>query len=181
VAEITKILEKENSRAIPESLGEIYLWQGGKFLRAYAWSAFLCTRYVNSAFKVTKSFIKKINAEIVFIGFPEESLEKFTPQDATVSEFDGTNKIITLPPGLVKPDTGSTLEQDYQNWYQTVKSAEPSKETDKGSKDSTSRARPQQTLTGIMKELMEYPLLKSSPLATMEFVADIQQRLSLLL
>lgn len=180
MAEIASILDKEKKRAIPESLSEIYLWQGGTFYRAYGWSAFLCIRYVDSSLTVTKRFIKKIKGEIIFVGFPVDSLKKYTPEKATVSDFDQINKIITLPAGLVKPDNGSTFEKDYQNWYSTVQLQENKNETDTGAKDSTGHARPQ-SITGIMKELLEYPLLQSSPLSTMEFVADLQQRLSKIL
>ena len=180
MAAIATILEKENKRAIPESLNEIYLWQGGTFYRAYGWSAFLCIRYVDSSLSVTKRLIKKIKGEIIFIGFPVDSLKKYTPENATVSDFDQINKIITLPAGLVKPDNESTFEQDYQNWYSTIQLQDSKNETDTGVKDSTSHARPQ-SISGIMKELLEYPLLQSSPLSTMKFVADLQQRLSKIL
>ena len=54
----------------------IYLHYEGNFLRAYEHSAYFAHRYIHE-FKVTKTYIKVVNQDVVRIGFPVNVFEKW--------------------------------------------------------------------------------------------------------
>ena len=64
----------------------IYLYMEGYFYKAYERSAFGCLRQLKVNFKPMKKLIKKINREVVSIGFPERSFPRyFMPEDVVLS------------------------------------------------------------------------------------------------
>lgn len=54
----------------------IYLHYEGTFLRAYERSAYFAHRYIHE-FKVTKTYIKVVNQDVVRVGFPVNVFEKW--------------------------------------------------------------------------------------------------------
>lgn len=54
----------------------VYLHYEGTFLRAYERSAYFAHRYINK-FKVTKTYVKVVNQDVVRIGFPVNVFEKW--------------------------------------------------------------------------------------------------------
>lgn len=81
---LAEILQKERERATIEQCAVIHLFQEGTFYRAYEWSAWLCHRYVKE-FKPTHRLLKDSDDSIVFVGFPLTSLERYTPEGASVA------------------------------------------------------------------------------------------------
>ena len=81
MAQLTEILQQEKQRTADETLRQIHLYPEGGFYRAYEWSAWLCLRYVRQL-KPTKRMVKSVNAPMVFVGFPQTSLSKFTVEGA---------------------------------------------------------------------------------------------------
>ena len=73
-----EIIDQEKIRGAGDH-GAIHLWKEGSFLRAYDWSAWLCCHYLHE-FKVTKRQFKGFDEAVIFIGFPETSLAKWTPE-----------------------------------------------------------------------------------------------------
>lgn len=95
---LSEILDVEKQRLSPESFREIRLWTDGSFYRAYEWSAWLCIRYVRQ-FKVTKRYIKNIDTDVLFVGFPQSSLDKFKVEGSMVEPWDNKGVLMTLPAG----------------------------------------------------------------------------------
>ncbi|PIQ27593.1 MAG: hypothetical protein COW63_15585 [Bacteroidetes bacterium CG18_big_fil_WC_8_21_14_2_50_41_14] len=58
---------------IKEDNQNIHLHKEGLFWRAYEYSAFAFVKEIKK-YNAKKKFIKKVNSEIVFIGFPESTL-----------------------------------------------------------------------------------------------------------
>lgn len=185
MAKLSLIMDVERRRLTQKQETVIHLWADGTFYRAYEWSAWLCVRYVRS-FKATKRIVKSIGADMVFVGFPQSSLEKYLPEGAVIgtNADDEKGVIITLSPEMVRPDEGSTLEQDFQNWRTAVPLTVTKDSSAVNPQDSLSipqRASSPMSLTGIFKEIVSYPIVQSSPIESMLFLADIQKRLSSLL
>ena len=113
MAKLAEILEAEKERKSAEQERTIQLWPDGKFYRAYEWSAWLCVRYVHQ-FKVTRRAIKKLDADMLFVGFPQSSLDKFCIEGTHVEPLvDGRVNLI-LPGELVKPDNSEeSLETEF--------------------------------------------------------------------
>lgn len=190
MAKIAEILEAEKKRGTPDEDRVVYLWSDGSFYHAYNFSAWLCCRYIH-AFKATRRvFNNASKMEIVLIGFPKTSLEKFSPIDSKCEPSGEKDMILTLPPSMVKPAEGSTLEQEYKNWKSTIPITES-----KGSKANASAgesggalsakknssASGPMSLTGIMKQVLEFPVESRSPIDCMVFLSDIKGKLSSIL
>lgn len=183
MAKLAEILDIEKQRTSAESLRQIHLWSDGSFFRAYEWSAWLCVRYIRQ-FKVTRKSIKSVGSDMLFVGFPQTSLDKFKVDGALVEEQEDKNVMMTLPPELVHAEGESTLEEEYQNWRTTIPLVEgkdrvSEKENLKGS--SSGHALQPVSLTGIMRQVLEYPVEQHSPIDCMLFLAEIKVELSSLL
>lgn len=68
---IEEILHHERER----NINDLVLFLEGKFWKAYEQSAYVLSRLYG--FKPTKRYIKLINEEVISVGFPEESLDKY--------------------------------------------------------------------------------------------------------
>ena len=84
MAQLTEILDKEHSRTMTEQKREIYLYSDGSFYRAYEWSAWLIVRYIRQL-TVIRRAVKSADAEVVHVGFPKTTLDKY--------KLDGTEVI----------------------------------------------------------------------------------------
>lgn len=177
---LSEILDVEKQRLSPESLCEIRLWTDGSFYRAYEWSAWLCTRYVRQ-FKVTRRHIKNIDTDILFIGFPQSSLEKFVVDGATVEDWPDKGKLLLLPSSLVHPDTpDSSLEEEFQSWRTTIPLSGKT-ETGKEKTEGQPKAGQPVSVTGIMRQILEFQVEQHSPIDCMLFLAQLKQKLSVLI
>ncbi len=179
MAKLSEIIDVERQRTTPETMRQIRLWPDGNFYRAYEWSAWLCVRYIRQ-FKVTKRFVKNINADMVFIGFPKTSFDKFQLEGAQIDDLGETGLLMTLPDGLVHPDSeDTTLETEFNDWKTTIPLA-TKEEIPKEKTVYADNGKPV-TLTGIMRRLMEYQVENHSPIDCMLFLTDVKQQLSALL
>lgn len=182
MAKIGDILDLEKKRSEPDEMRSIYLWPDGTFYRAYEWSAWLCVRYIRQ-FKVTRRMFKAMKTDMLFIGFPQTSLEKFKPETAVVNELPSKCIVLILPEVMVAPDSGSTLEADYQNWRTTIPLAE-GKETKLSAEQQSLSGRANTgsvSMTGIMKQILEFPVESHSPIDCMLFLVDVKKNISSLL
>ena len=82
MSQLKEILEKEKERGSLEQCAVIHLFREGTFYRAYEWSAWLCLRYFTEL-KVTHRMLKG-GEDIIFVGFPLTSIDRYTPEGATV-------------------------------------------------------------------------------------------------
>lgn len=180
MAKIGDILDLEKKRTDPEVMRCIYLWPDGTFYRAYEWSAWLCVRYIRQ-FKVTRRIFKAVKADMLFVGFPQTSLEKFKPETALVKDLPEKCVALILPSAMVVPDEGSTLETDFQNWRNTIPLVE-SKISNPAEQSVPTRANTGSvSMTGIMKQILEFPVESHSPIDCMLFLVDVKKNISSLL
>ena len=85
---IAEIRELENSRKSPDMYGRIHFIKEGNFYRAHdisAWLIFMMP--FSEAIKNIKIFAKKLKDGYIdaWLGFPLTSLEKYIPNDGTVT------------------------------------------------------------------------------------------------
>ena len=93
--QLKDILEKENQRDSLEQCTVIHLFKEGTFYRAYEWSAWLSVRYFTEL-KVTHRLLKG-GEDILFVGFPLTSLERYTPANSIVKHYDDVCVNVLLP------------------------------------------------------------------------------------
>lgn len=101
---ISEIIEIESKNA-----GEINLYLEGLFWKAYEQSAYLFSKNIASLV-VKKKRMKKLNKEIVSLGFPKSSLERLFDQDRTVLINDK----------YIKFEGYEYDENDYKAWCEAL-------------------------------------------------------------
>ena len=80
--QLKEIFEKESQRGTLEQCAVVNLFKEGTFYRAYEWSAWLMVHYFTDM-KVTHRLLKS-GEDVVFVGFPLTSLERYVPLGADV-------------------------------------------------------------------------------------------------
>ena len=171
MAKLSEILDAEKKRTEPLHFRQVHLWADGSFYRAYEYSAWLCVRYIKQ-FKVTRRAIKSVGTDMLFVGFPQTSLEKLLIDGVTVQDKDDKNRLLTLPQELVIPDNGSTLEEDFRNWRDTI----PLSESKSLEEDKLKFKANPVSLTGIMKNILEFPVESSTPLDCLHFIVELKKQ-----
>ena len=177
MAKLKDILETELSRNDSVECRKIHLFPEGTFLRAYEWSAWLCVMYI-SDFKPTKRKFKSEDAPAVFVGFPQNSLERHTPEGAEVTVMEDKSIELLLPETLFRDTTDAQLlKTDFENWKQSVPLTVSSrKDLEVGGRvDSSSHPG---RLTDIMHRILAWPIEQKSPMESMLFLADIKRSIA---
>lgn len=177
-----ELIEHEKQQLQIGHVREIHLHKEGSFLRAYDWSAFLCCRLLHE-FKVSKRAFKGIDELVAYIGFPETSLPKWTPEGAQQDVVDEKHLVLRLPEQMLT-ELPEVLAVAYKEWKEAIPLAETQTGQRKrvGGRDTmTDENLPDgspATLTTIMQRVLAWPLESKSPIETMTFLADIKQRLA---
>jgi hypothetical protein len=172
--QLKEVFAKEQSRKEMVDYRTIYLIPEGTFYRAYEWSAWLCHRYV-SQFKPTHRLLKNTEDSVVFVGFPMTSLERHTPEGATVAEQEDKTMAIILPETLFEETTLEQLQTDYANWKRSVPLV---KSKEQGTKSQDKNAKTDIGVVEIVKRILAYPIEQHSPMEAMAFLSEIKQQLS---
>lgn len=100
-----EILAREES-----NVDSIWLYREGLFVKAYDRSAFFAHTLIHE-FKVSRRYIKSVNADVYSVGFPEMTVPKWL--NAYVYE--------TVQDGLIRCYTRSSFDEvAFQNWKECV-------------------------------------------------------------
>ena len=176
MSQLKDILEREKERGFLEQCGKMHLFREGTFYRAYEWSAWLCQRYFTEL-KVTHRLLKG-GADIVFVGFPLTSIDRYTPEGAVVLPSGDKSIEITLPAEAFAPDVDiESLWKAFEDWKHSQPLTEASKKKVEEEKVRSERnAHPR--LTDIMLRILAYPIEQHSPMECMAFLSDIKQQIS---
>lgn len=155
--QITEILKIENN-----NINKVNLIKEGFFWRAYEASAMLFIKNVKK-FSLLKKHIKKISNNVVFIGFPDSSLEtilKIVVEKGYTIEAR-SEKLIKLT-GFTEITNFDELKSEY-----VIK---------KDEKD-LNLAICSDKIKIIINKVINYPVATQTPVETMNFVAEIQKEL----
>lgn len=176
MSQLKEILEKERVRGNMEQCLAVHLFREGTFYRAYEWSAWLCVHYFTEL-KVTHRLLKS-GEDIIFVGFPLTSIDRYTPKGAEVLPSGDKSIEMTLPTEAFAPNIDiESLRIDFENWKQCQPMTEASKKkVEKEKVRSERNAHPR--LTDIMLRILSYPLEQHSPIECMTFLSDIKQQIS---
>ena len=176
MSQLKEILSTEQERGSLEQCSVIHLFREGTFYRAYEWSAWLCHRDFTEL-KVTHRLLKG-GEDIIFVGFPLTSLDRYTPERATVLPSGDKSIEITLPTETFAPEVDlESLRMGFDDWKQCQPLTEASKKKVEDERVRSERnAHPR--LTDIMLRILAYPIEQHSPMECMAFLGDIKQRIS---
>lgn len=175
--QLKEVFTKEQSRSEMVDYRTIHLIPEGTFYRAYEWSAWLCHRYV-SQFKPTHRLLKNTEDSVVFVGFPMTSLERHTPEGATVAEQEDKTVAVILPETVFgEKVTIEQLQTDFANWKKSVPLVK-SKNQEQGAKSQDKNTKTDIGVDEIVKHILAYPIEQHSPMEAMAFLSEIKQQLS---
>jgi hypothetical protein len=172
---LKEVFAKEQSRSEMVDYRTIHLIPEGTFYRAYEWSAWLCHRYV-SQFKPTHRLLKNTEDSVVFVGFPMTSLERHTPEGATVAEQEDKTVAVILPETVFgEKVTIEQLQTDFANWKKSVPLV---KTKEQGTKNQDKNVKSEASVEEVLKRILAYPIEQHSPMEAMAFLSEIKQQLS---
>lgn len=193
MAKITEVMEIERQRQDPQSWNIIHLFKEGGFYRAYEWSAWLVVviAYNDEVRKqhedrkpltVTRKPVRDTGDTFCFVGFPLKSGEKFIPERTSfVPVSDSQIDIgITLP----QPTDGSEityerLSEAFEKWKADIPlNVKVDKDERQQRGQNTQSVR---SLTGIMTQVLAWPLEMKTPMENTQFISDLKQQLAALL
>lgn len=172
--QLKEVFAKEQSRSETVDYRTIHLIPEGTFYRAYEWSAWLCHRYV-SQFKPTHRLLKNAEDSVVFVGFPMTSLERHTPEGATIAEQEDKTLAVVLPETLFSEKTIEQLQIDFSNWKKSVPLV---KTKEQGTKNQDKNVKSEASVEEVLKRILAYPIEQHSPMEAMAFLSEIKQQLS---
>lgn len=176
MASVKELVEMDARRADMVSCRVVRLFQDNTFWRAYDWSAWLLVKFFPSL-KITKRQYKNIDDTTVFVGFPITSLQKFTPEGASVQAIDDKTVAVTLPENLFPEDADiAALQEDYKNWKQGVPASDNSKKEYDGEKSVVVEGHPIR-LTDIMRKIMKFPIEQKSFIECTNFLIEVKKDL----
>ena len=151
---IEDILQQEREREQQKN-DHILLYKEGIFWRAYEKSAYQL--HLKFGLKPLKKHIKAVNQDIVYVGFPATSWQKFFTQEQPTTE-----KQCAIP-------VCSTInELDFAQWKVQLPF------TEKITKEPilVEANNPQQE---VIDKLMNFPLERSTPMEAMLLVAELKR------
>jgi len=176
MALLADIMAAEKVRTTFDAQREIRLYGDGSFYRAYEWSAWLCCRYVRQN-KVTRRQVKLLGSDVVYIGFPRTSLPKYVLSGVEVIENADGSVVLRLPESLFPPEAErETLPTDFAAWREHQPMAEPKTEKKPDAPETQNTVQPMLP-TGIMQQLLAFPIESRTPIECLLFLAEIKRKL----
>lgn len=152
---IGQILKHEQNK----SALSIVLYSEGIFYKAYEHSAWLATNLLNR-FMVKKKHVKKAGMDIVSIGFPKTSLEKW----AAGRKPDKNGDFVTIH--IEAEEYEKITDKDFNGWKDSI------------SETSGTTSDKQNSESDILDELRHFPVESKTPIECMMFVSRLKQELA---
>lgn len=186
MAKIEDVFKVEGNRSVQEQWLQIHLFKEGNFYRAYEQSAWLMSHYAGSDLQAKKHKTKQSpDGSFVFVGFPVSSLDKFRPKESGETEETDTNHVVLVLPSQTFPEEASVevLADDFSKWkremaYTDAKADNDERKDKNGLNGEFVKSAGGVRVTGILQELLSYPIESKSPIETMLFVAELKKKLS---
>ena len=129
----------------------------GNFYKAYQESAWLACSLLHR-FKTFRRFVRKAGCEVVYIGFPKSSLEKFVA--GRRYEMKGDTVQVYLN------DDKPELSEDYATWLASIPIISLNNSTEK-----------QDSLRALCQTVLDYPLEESTPMACVVFLTELRKQI----
>lgn len=179
MAQLVDIMAAEKARTTFREQREIRLYADGSFYRAYEWSAWLCSRYVKQN-KVTRRFVKSVDGDVLYIGFPRTSLEKYVLEGTEVEDDGAGTVVLRLAETLFPPENErETLPIDFAAWREHQPMTEQKNDKKNGENEAQNAVQPM-SATGIMQQLQAFAIESSTPIECMLFLVELKKKLTFL-
>lgn len=188
MARISEILDIEKQRTEKEQWNVINLFKEGGFYRAYEWSAWLIVTmaYNDEArqqtgdrkpLNVTHKRSRNSDDTFLFVGFPLKSADKFIPQRTSFDSVSDTQLAITIELQWEDDLSYEAFNEAFLKWKDEQPIQEPKQRRDESPATETV-TRHKSTLTGIMSEILAWPLEQKTLMENTAYLSSIKQRLA---
>lgn len=144
---------------------EIVLFKEALFCKAYEECAWLFCMFIK-AYKPVKQYIKKVNKEIVSIGFPVSVLENII----NIAKEKGYE--IEQNQNIIIISINETYEGSFEEWKNNIEMQAPT-QNDKNYVSNIDKRKEE-----IIEKLKGYSLANHTPIETMYFVMELQKELA---
>ena len=177
---IADIIELENNRKSPDYFGRIHFIKEGNFYRAHDISAWLITMMpFSEAIKNVSIIAKKLKDGYIdaFIGFPLTSLDKYIPNDGSVTFVpisDIQIDVIIVPTDDILAASFDEIRKAVDEWKLTlpIKAEKSNRREDR----EITEQRPRITrITDIINHVLAFPLEDRSPMDAYNFLRDLRR------
>lgn len=203
---IADILTLERTRPQASDLNLVHIYKTGSFYTAYDYSAWLMAvisyndqvRMQSRDRKpLTVTRIKLATDDRTFcrVGFPIKSIEKFAPNRTDFNAEDDAHITFRVP--LPEPKDGTEvtfdrLQKAVDEWTETFK-IKPPKEEQSDQPASKPSTKPSTEIpatvatptpgtgTGLIQQIMAYPLSERTPTENIAFITSLKQQIAALL
>lgn len=190
MARISEILDIEKQRTEKEEWNVIHLFKEGGFYRAYEWSAWLIVTMAyndevrqqtgdRKPLNVTHKRSRNSDETFVFVGFPLKSAEKFIPQRTSFETISDTQIDITIELTWDDDLSYDALNEAFLKWKEGQPIQEPKQRREDG--PATTGTAQHSTLTGIMSEILAWPLEQKTLIKNTAYLSSLKQRLAALI
>lgn len=154
---INEVITLESTNA-----DKIYLLKEGFFWRAYERSAFRFVKHIRP-YQVIKKQFKKVKMDVCFIGFPENMLEEMLKLQGkeNLVIVAKTKAQVTIALSPLSFGEGLGGEAEFNEWKTSC--VIPAARDEKW----------------FIQKIKEYPVFTKTPLETVQFVAEMQERLNI--
>lgn len=187
-----EILNIEKNRADSSSWNVIHLFKEGSFYRAYEWSAWLVAVVsYNDAVRngtpdrkplvATRKPDKNSDGTFVFVGFPLNSLDKYVPNKTSFEPKDNSLIDITIElPADIGEVSFDALSKSVDVWKEGIPLKEEKPRRGKSADDMPPFLAQDRgmSITGVMAEILAYPVEQKSPMEVVSFVVEIRGKLA---
>ena len=150
-------LEQENT--------QIILHKEGMFWRAYEHSAFLFVKHIKE-YSLTKKFYKNVKQEVVYLGFPKNSISKIEnickKQNLSFTEENNQIKII----GLKAFD-----KNDFLSWKNNITISESESVAQSPCPHSLKE-------NEIIEKIRKFLVISKTPIECQAFIVELQSELT---
>lgn len=147
-------LEQENM--------QIILHKEGLFIRVYERSAYLFVKHIK-AYNLTKKFYKNVKQDVVYLGFPHNSISKIEDickeQNLNIAEENNQIKITGLK---------SFTEQDFINWKNNIALWQSSETLPKLLLEDNE----------IIEKLRNFSVISKTPIDCQQFIVELQTEIN---
>lgn len=177
---IADIIELENNRKSPDTFGRIHFIKEGNFYRAHDISAWLITTMpFSEAIKNVSIIAKKLKDGYIdaFIGFPLTSLDKYIPNDGSVTFVpinDMQIDVVIVPTDDILSASFDEIRKAVDEWKLTlpIKAEKSNRREDR----EITEQRPRITrITDIINHVLAFPLEDRSPMDAYNFLRDLRR------
>ncbi len=177
---ISEIIKLESERKSADTYGRIHFIKEGNFYRAHDWSAWLATRFpLTDAWNGITIIAKKLKEGYIdaWVGFPVRSLEKFVPNDGSITFIPVTDTMIDVVIEL----TDDILATDPDEMRKTVdewKESLPQTESKSQKRENREMAGvyPRVTrISDIISHIIAFPIESKSPMEAYDFLRQLRK------